>query len=93
MRIGVEPARRSGNCSEIYDKSLEEADLEVDHNGDVILTINASGVNCRKSRYRYRIRLSRHEVDRFGGAASTRKRPSSASDLPTDYPLSYNGGD
>ena len=69
MRIDVGPARRPGNSFGIYDKPLEETDLEVGHDGDVILTINASGVNCRKSLYRYKIHLSRHEVDRMERAS------------------------
>lgn len=54
MRIEVGPARRPGNCLGIYAKQLEEADLEVGHDGEVIVTINAIGVNCRKSLYRYK---------------------------------------
>jgi hypothetical protein len=65
MRIDVGPARRPGNSFGIYDKPLEETDLEVGHDGNVVLTINASGMNCRKSLYRYKIRLNRREIDRI----------------------------
>jgi hypothetical protein len=70
MRIEVGPARRLGNSVGIYDKPLDQADLEVRHNGDVVLTVNASGVNCRKSLYRYKILLSKHEVERVGRAST-----------------------
>jgi len=66
MRIDVGPARRLGNSSGIYDRPLEKADLEVGHDGNVVLTINASGMNCRKSLYRYKIHLSQREVDYMG---------------------------
>jgi hypothetical protein len=69
MHIEVGPARRPGNCSVIYDKPLEEGDLAIGDEGEVVLTINASGVNCRKSLYRYRIRLSRREADRLARAS------------------------
>jgi hypothetical protein len=68
MHIEVGPARRPGNCSIIYDKPLEDGDLEIGHDGEVVLTIKANGVNCRKSLYRYRIRLSRREADSLGRA-------------------------
>ena len=71
MPIEVSPARRPGNRPTLYDKPLEETEVEVGHNGEVVLTIRASGINCRKSLYRYKIRLSPHEAER-GGPRSVR---------------------
>lgn len=70
MHIEVGPARRPGNSFTIYDKPLEETDLEVGQNGEVVLTIRASGINCRKSLYRYKIRLSPHEAKQVGRGPS-----------------------
>lgn len=70
MRIEVGPARRPGNRFGIYDKSVEESELEVGQGGDVVLTVNASGINCRNSLYRYKIYLSRHDVDTVGRASA-----------------------
>jgi hypothetical protein len=70
MHIEVGPARRSGNSFTIYDKPLDETELEFGHNGEVVLTIRASGINCRKSLYRYKIRLSPHEAEQVGRGPS-----------------------
>jgi hypothetical protein len=68
MRIEVGPARRAGNSFDIYDKPLEEADLEVGHNGDVTLTVDASGMKDERSRYRYRISFTSDEASRLVAA-------------------------
>jgi hypothetical protein len=63
MRIDVGPARRVGVHTAIYNEPLSEANLETLPDGDVLLTIDANGINCEKSRYRYKIRLNRLEAD------------------------------
>jgi hypothetical protein len=65
MQIEVGPARRPGNVHAIYDEPLKEPDLETNSDGSVTMTIDALGIRCDKSRYRYRIRLSRSDANRL----------------------------
>lgn len=44
MRIEVGAARRAGDRFGIYDKPLEETDLDIGPRGDITLTIDASGM-------------------------------------------------
>lgn len=71
MQVVVGPARRPGGMSEIYDEPLRECDLETDADGGVTLTIDALGIRCEKSRYRYRIRLTPAEASRLADALAS----------------------
>jgi hypothetical protein len=62
MHVDVGPARRSGNRTAIYDQPLKTGDCQLDGDGILTLTIDASGIKCAKSRYRYRIQLTPDEV-------------------------------
>ena len=62
MDIEVGPARRPGVSSEIYRQPLKGADLDTDRDGSLTLTIDASGINCMKSLYRYKITFSADEI-------------------------------
>jgi hypothetical protein len=73
MRIEVGPARRAGDRFGIYDKPLEEADLDVGPKGDITLTIDASGMKDGRSRYRYRISFTSDEASRLAGATASAK--------------------
>jgi len=68
MRIEVGPARRAGDRFGIYDKPLEETDLDIGPRGDITLTIDAAGMKDERSRYRYRISFSSDEASRLAGA-------------------------
>lgn len=62
MQIEVGPARRQGKPSSIYNEPLTVENLTIDETGDVLLTVDASGLNCNKSLYRYKLRLSQDEA-------------------------------
>jgi hypothetical protein len=62
MQIEVGPARRPGIPSSIYDQPLTNENFRVDEKGNVLLTVDARGMNCSKSHYRYKLRLSRDEA-------------------------------
>ena len=69
MYIEVGPARRPGSRNAIYDEPLEASKLEANPDGSVTLTVDASGIRCDKSLYRYRIRLSPSEAACLARAA------------------------
>lgn len=69
MQIEVGPARRPGNVSEIYDSPLRAEDFHVGPDGGITLTVDAFGINCQKSLYRYRLRLSAADAKRFASVA------------------------
>jgi hypothetical protein len=62
MQIEVGPARRPGTPSSIYDQPLTNKNFRVDEKGNILLTVDAYGMNCSKSLYRYKLRLSRDEA-------------------------------
>jgi hypothetical protein len=62
MQIEVGPARRPGTPSSIYNEPLTSENFRADGKGNVFLTIDACGMNCSKSLYRYKLRLSREEA-------------------------------
>jgi hypothetical protein len=62
MQIEVGPARRPGTPSSIYNEPLTNENFRVDEKGNVLLTVDACGMNCSKSHYRYKLRLSRDEA-------------------------------
>jgi hypothetical protein len=62
MQIEVGPARRPGTPSSIYDQPLTNKDFRVDEKGNILLTVDAYGMNCSRSLYRYKLRLSRDEA-------------------------------
>jgi hypothetical protein len=68
MQIEVGPARRPGIADTIYDRPLNKDDLQVDPNGGIAVTIDASGLRDGKSRYRYRISFTADEAGRLAGA-------------------------
>ncbi|WP_311031229.1 hypothetical protein [Mesorhizobium koreense] len=67
MLIEVGPARRPGIADTIYDRPLQKDDLQVDPNGGIALTIDASGIRDVKSHYRYRISFTAVEAGRIAG--------------------------
>ena len=67
MQIEVGPARRPGITNTIYDRPLNKDDLQVDPNGGIALTIDASGIKDGRSRYRYRISFTAIEANRLAG--------------------------
>lgn len=69
MQIEVGPARRPGNASAIYDKPLSLEDFDVGPDGGIVLTLDALGINCQKSLYRYRFRLSAAEARKLASMA------------------------
>jgi hypothetical protein len=72
MQIDVGPARRAGSRSEIYSRPMMDTDFEIGSDGNLTLTIDAHGIKCTKSCYRYRIRLSADEVRDLLAAAAIR---------------------
>jgi hypothetical protein len=68
MDIEVGPARRPGHTTEIYSGPLAEADMKLEADGDLTLTLNACGINCKKSLYRYRIRLTASDIRKLSEA-------------------------
>lgn len=62
MQIEVGPARRPGTPSSIYNEPLTNENFRLDEKGNLLLTVDASGMNCSKSHYRYKLRLSRDEA-------------------------------
>lgn len=62
MQIEVGPARRPGTPSSIYNEPLTNENFRVDEKGNLLLTVDACGMNCSKSHYRYKLRLSRDEA-------------------------------
>jgi hypothetical protein len=46
----------------IYDRPLTAADFHIDLDRGLTFTIDASGINCTRSLYRYRIRLTSQEA-------------------------------
>jgi hypothetical protein len=70
MEIEVGPARRPGHATEIYSQPLLDADLKVEADGGLTLTLDACGVNCRKSRYRYRIHLTASDKQKLAAAVA-----------------------
>jgi hypothetical protein len=62
MQIEVGPARRPGTPSSIYNEPLTNENFRVDEKGNVLLTVDAFGMNCTKSLYRYKLRLSHDEA-------------------------------
>jgi hypothetical protein len=68
MHIEVGPARRLGSATTIYDEPLKHDDLQADPTGGLTLTIDASGMNDPRSRYRYRIYLTPAEAGRLADA-------------------------
>jgi hypothetical protein len=62
MQIEVGPARRPGTPSSIYNEPLTSENFWIDGKGNVLLTVDACGMNCSKSLYRYKLRLSRDEA-------------------------------
>jgi len=62
-----------GNTCKIYDQPLKDSDLNIDPDGGITLIIDAAGINCSKSRYRYQIRLTIREAHEFAEAALARQ--------------------
>jgi hypothetical protein len=74
MQIEVGPARRVGRSSEIYDSPLKQDDLSHNRDGGFTLTICAAGAHCRKSLYRYQIRLTQDEAKALAKAITLVER-------------------
>lgn len=62
MQIEVGPARRPGAQSSIYDEPLTPENFRLDEKGNVLLTVDANGINCNRSLYRYKLCLSHDEA-------------------------------
>jgi hypothetical protein len=68
MDIEVGPARRPGHSTEIYSGPLAEADMKVEADGGLTLTLDACGINCKKSLYRYRFHLTASDIRKLSEA-------------------------
>jgi hypothetical protein len=65
MQVEVGPARRPGRADTIYDRPLKKDDLQVEPDGGIALTIDASGIRDGRSQYRYRISFTAAEAGKL----------------------------
>ena len=71
MQVEVGPARRPGRADTIYDRPLKKDDLQVEPDGGIALTIDASGIRDGRSQYRYRISFTADEAGRLARAITS----------------------
>ena len=69
MRVKVGPARRLGDTKTIYDDQLSLAEVNAEKDGAIELSFDALGIRCDKSRYRYKLKLSREDISKIIDAA------------------------
>ncbi len=87
MQVEVGPARRPGRADTIHDRPLKKGDLQVEPDGGIALTIDASGRDGR-SQYRYRISFTAAEAGRLVSVIA-----STSGNLPARFEIAPAGSE
>lgn len=74
MQISVRPGKKEGFPKTIFDRPVDtdDVDLDVDDDGNVIMTIVADDIYAPKSTRRYSIKLDEEDLEAILRASSRR---------------------